>query len=286
MVGALNATFDILTFGAIIVLVVLGLAVIASMMGVFNFAQGEFILLGGYTVYLLNTWNIPTWAGMLVAPLVVGLIGVVLERLVVHRFYGAPMVGMLGTFAIGLMIREGVRGLMGGLQLHVPEPTPGSFLLGTWGFSKWRSIILVVTILVVAGSYWLLANTRVGLQVRSTLENPLLARASGITVRRIYTGTFAFGAALGGLAGALVVPVFGLNAELGVRFLIQGFLAIMLGGFGSFEGPIAGAAIVGVTSAALPWFITPVAADVLVFAMALLVLKVVPGGILSKGRLS
>ncbi len=284
MVGAINAAFDILTFGAIIVLVVIGLAVIASMMGVFNFAQGEFILLGAYIVYLLNTFGIPTWVGMIVAPFAVGAFGVVLERLVIRRFYGAPMVGMLGTFAIGLVIREVVRSLIGGLQLHAPEPLAGSFLIGVWGFSKWRCVIVLITILVVAGSYWLLMRTKLGLQVRVALENPSLARASGIVVRRIYAGTFAFGAGLGGLAGALIVPVFGLNAELGVRFLIQGFLAIMLGGFGSFAGPAAGAAVIGVGSAALPWFVTPVAADVLVFVIALLIMKVRPGGILSKGR--
>jgi branched-chain amino acid transport system permease protein len=105
-----------------------------------------------------------------------------------------------------------------------------------------------------------------------------LARASGISTNRVYAATFAFGAALAGLAGALVVPVFSLSADLGIRFLIQGFLAVMLGGVGSFEGSVVGAGVIGVMSAALPWAVAPVLADVLVFVIAVVLVRVWPRG--------
>ena len=275
------ALFEILSFGAIIVLVVLGLGVIASMMGIFNFAQGEFVLLGAYITYLAYTAGLPVWLGMAAAPIAVGALGFVLERLVVRRFYAAPIVAMLGTYALGLIIRESVRGLIGGLYLSVPEPVGGSINFGTLHFSAWRLIIVVITALVMLGSYLLLARTSFGLRIRASLENPALARASGISTNAIYAATFAFGAALAGLAGALIVPVFTLFADLGIRFLIQGFVAVMVGGVGSFAGPVAGASVIGTLSAALPWVIAPVVADVLVFVLAIIFIKFRPQGLVS-----
>jgi len=275
------ALFEILSFGAIVVLVVLGLGIIASMMGIFNFAQGEFVLLGAYVTYLVYSAGLPVWLGMLAAPFVVGVLGFVLERTIVRRFYAAPIVAMLGTYALGLIIREIVRGLIGGLYLSVPEPLGGSVNIGAMHFSTWRLVIILITALVMVGSYLLLSRTAFGLRIRASLENPALARASGISTNAIYGATFAFGAALAGLAGALIVPVFSLFADLGLRFLIQGFVAVMVGGVGSFAGPVAGAGVIGTLAAALPWIIQPVIADVLVFVLAIIFIKFRPQGLLS-----
>jgi len=138
----------------------------------------------------------------------------------------------------------------------------------------------------MVGSWLLLTRTRFGLQVRATLENPALARASGISTDKIYAATFSFGAALAGLAGGLMVPIYSLNADMGGPFLIKSFLAVMLGGAGGFEGSMAGAAFVGASSAALPWVIKPVVADVLVFVIAIAIVKFRPEGLLSRWRSS
>ena len=281
MANLVVAVFEILSFGAIVVLVVLGLGVIASMMGIFIFAQGEFVLLGAYVTYLAYSLGLPVWLGMVAAPFVVGALGFVLERLIVRRFYAAPIVAMLGTYALGLIIREVVRTLIGGLYRSVPEPIAGSLDVGTMHFSSWRLAIVIITALVMVGSYLLLAHTTFGLRIRASLENPSLARASGISTSAIYGATFAFGAALAGLAGALIVPVFSLFADLGIRFLIQGFVAVMVGGVGSFAGPVAGAGVIGTLSAALPWVISPVVADVLVFVLAIAFIKFRPQGLVS-----
>ena len=281
MANLVVAVFEILSFGAIVVLVVLGLGVIASMMGIFNFAQGEFVLLGAYVTYLAYSLGLPVWLGMVAAPFVVGALGFVLERLIVRRFYAAPIVAMHGTYALGLIIREVVRTLIGGLYRSVPEPIAGSLDVGTMHFSSWRLAIVIITALVMVGSYLLLAHTTFGLRIRASLENPSLARVSGISTSAIYGATFAFGAALAGLAGALIVPVFSLFADLGIRFLIQGFVAVMVGGVGSFAGPVAGAGVIGTLSAALPWVISPVVADVLVFVLAIAFIKFRPQGLVS-----
>jgi branched-chain amino acid transport system permease protein len=281
MANLVTAVFEILSFGSIVVLVVLGLGIIASMMGIFNFAQGEFVLLGAYVTFAVHAAGMPVWLGMIAAPFAVGGLGFVLERLIVRRFYAAPIVAMLGTYALGLIIREIVRGLIGGLYLSVPEPIGGSVDLGAMHFSSWRLAIILITALVLAGSYLLLARTAFGLRIRASLENPALARASGISTNAIYGVTFAFGAALAGLAGALIVPVFSLFADLGLRFLIQGFVAVMVGGVGSFAGPVAGAGVIGTLAAALPWVIPPVIADVLVFVLAIIFIKFRPQGLVS-----
>jgi len=229
----------------------------------------------------VHSAGLPVWLGMVAAPFVVGALGFVLERLIVRRFYAAPIVAMLGTYALGLIIREVVRTLIGGLYRSVPEPIAGSLDIGTMHFSSWRLAIVIITALVMTGSYVLLSHTTFGLRIRASLENPSLARASGISTSAIYGATFAFGAALAGLAGALIVPVFSLFADLGIRFLIQGFVAVMVGGVGSFAGPVAGAGVIGTLSAALPWVISPVVADVLVFVLAITFIKFRPQGLMS-----
>jgi len=276
--------FDILAYTAVFVIVVLGLGVIASMMGIFNFAHGEFLLLGAYSVFILNKQGVPPWLGIIVAPFIVALIGLFLERFAIRRFYATPVVAMLGTYAIGLVIREAVRTSLGGQFYSVTAPLDGSLVFGDLSISKWRSVVIVITLLVLFGCWLLFTKTGYGLRARAALENPMLARASGVAVNSVYSATFAFGAALAGLAGALLVPLYPLNADMGVTFLIKAFLAVMLGGVGGLQGSVAGSALVGSTSAALPWVIKPVVADVMVFVIAIVVVKFRPDGLLSKWR--
>lgn len=284
MLELVRFTFDILAFTAVMVLIVLGLGVIASMMGIFNFAHGELVLLGAYTVFLVNEAGLNIWWGILAAPIVVGVFGALLERTIIQRFYQAPIIAMLGTYAIGLIIREIVRGLLGGHYRSVPEPWPGSFMFAGMGFSIWRTFIISTTVAVIVGSWLFLARTSFGLRIRGSLENAMLARACGISTATLYTATFAFGAALAGLAGALIVPLYQLSADMGLRFLVQGFLSVMLGGLGSFEGPVLGAAAIGAMASGLPWAVPPVLADPLVFVIALIIVKLRPQGFIAGAR--
>jgi branched-chain amino acid transport system permease protein len=284
MDNAVKLVFDLLAFTSVMVLIVLGLGVIASMMGIFNFAHGEFVLLGAYTLFLFEESGLPSWAGILAAPIVVACIGLVLERVVVRRFYTAPIIAMLGTFAIGLVIRETVRGLLGGHYKSISEPLQGMITIAGLDFSLWRTVIIATTLLVIFASWLLLSRTRLGLKIRAALENPALARACGISTTRLYALTFAFGSALAGLAGALIVPLYQLSADIGIRFLVQAFLSVMLGGVGTFEGPVLGGAAVGVMASGLPWVVHPVLADPLVFVIALAIVKFRPQGFITHGR--
>lgn len=293
MDDVIKLVFDVAAFASIMVLVVSGLAVIASLMGIFNLGHGEFVLLGAYTVYLFREWGLPIWLGMMAAPFVVGAFGAVIERSVIRRLYTQPIIAMLATYAIGLIVREIVRGLIGGQYYAIEEPISGAFVVGGLSFSIWRTVIIVATLGVMAGAFIFLTKTPVGLQIRGALENPSLARASGISTTKLYALTFALGAALAGLAGGLMVPLFSLSADLGVRFLVQAFLSVMLGGVGSFEGPLVGAAMIGSMVPGFQWLreipgvsgaVSPVVAEVLVFVVALLIVKFRPNGLINSGR--
>ncbi len=293
MDDAIKLIFDVAAFASIMVLVVSGLAVIASLMGIFNLGHGEFVLLGAYTVFLFGRWGLPTWLGMLVAPVAVGLFGAAIERTVIRRLYAQPVIAMLATYAIGLIIREIVRGLIGGQYYAIAEPLPGAFEIGGVSFSIWRAVIIGATLTIMVLAWLFLTRSRTGLQIRGALENPALARASGVSTTKLYALTFALGAALAGLAGALVVPLFSLSADIGVRFLVQAFLSVMLGGIGTFEGPLLGAAIIGAMVPGFQWLreipgvanaVSPVFAEVLVFVTALAIVKFRPSGLIIAGR--
>ena len=290
----IKITFDILSFSCIMVLIVSGLAIIASLMGIFNFAHGEFVLLGAYTTYLFQEAGLPVWAGMLVAPFVVGIFGLFLEATIIRRFYNAAIVAMLATYAIGLIVREVVRPLIGGRFWKVTEPIPGLFEIGDQSFSIWRGVIIILTVIIMTGCYLFLAKSSYGLKIRGAMENPALARASGISTTRLYSFTFAFGAALAGLAGALMVPLYMLFADLGLRFLVMAFLSVMLGGVGTFEGPVLGSALIGALVPGYQWLrevpiivdvLSPIFSEVLVFVTAIIIVKFRPQGLIKRGRL-
>src|SRR5215467_11623249 len=284
MVDAIRFAFDILSFISVMVLVVLGLGIIASMMGIFNFAHGEFVLLGGFTMFMVVDAGHNAWWGITLAPIVVGGLGLVIERTFIRRFYAAPASAILGTYAIGLVIRETVRTFLGGQYKSVPEPWPDFVTIGAISLSAWRCLIIAVTIVIIGGSWIFLTKTSTGLKIRGALENPMLARVCGISTARMYALTFAFGSALAGLAGALIVPLYQLSADMGLRFLVQSFLSVMLGGVGTFEGPVLGAIVVGALVAGLPWLVPPVLADPVALVIALLIVKARHQGLISKGR--
>jgi|TARA_Y100000590_G_scaffold419244_1_gene520828 branched-chain amino acid transport system permease protein len=290
----IKLVFDILSFSCIMVLVVGGLAIIASLMGIFNFAHGEFVLLGAYTVFVFRETGLPVWSGMIAAPLVVGAFGLFLEVTIIRRFYKEGIAAMLATYAIAVIIRETVRGLIGGRFLKIEEPIPGQFQMGDMNFSIWRAVIIILTILIMLACYLFLTRTNYGLKIRGAMENPSLARACGISTTQLYSYTFVFGSALAGLAGALIVPLYALFAELGLRFLVMAFLSVMLGGIGTFEGPVLGSAMIGAMVPGYQWLreipfivdiLSPVFAEILVFVTAIILVAFRPQGLFHKSRL-
>lgn len=267
---------------SVLVLLVLGMAVIVGMMRVINMAQGEFVLLGAVTAFVVHDLTGSTLLGMVAAPLVVGVIGGVLERTVIRRYYGNPAGALLLTFAIGFFIREVVRSQMETQSTTVPAPVPGYLTVGGANLEIWRLIIIVVTVVVVAGCWLALTRTSIGLKVRATLDNPELAAATGISINAMYTGTFAFGSALAGLAGGLIVPVQTLYPDLGLNALTPMFISVFIGGLGSLFGPLLGGVLIGVPQYGLALVISGVLAQVVVLAAAIVFMRLRPLGLFGK----
>ena len=166
--------------------------------------------------------------------------------------------------------------------------------MGDMNFSIWRAVIIILTILIMLACYLFLTRTNYGLKIRGAMENPSLARACGISTTQLYSYTFVFGSALAGLAGALIVPLYALFAELGLRFLVMAFLSVMLGGIGTFEGPVLGSAMIGAMVPGYQWLreipfivdiLSPVFAEILVFVTAIILVAFRPQGLFHKSRL-
>lgn len=279
---AIRAIFDVTDSTSVLVLLVLGMAVIVGMMRVFNLCQGELVLLGAVVAYLAHSWSGSTALGILLAPLVVGLFGAGLERSVVRRFYANPPGALLATFAVGFLIRAVVLSRMTTQGRLVPAPFGGSVKVGAAYIETWRLVITAVALCAVAATYLAFTRTSLGLSVRATLDNADLAAASGISTAAMYTGTYAFGAALAGLAGAMIVPLQTLYPDLGLDHLVPMFLAVMIGGLGTLQGPLLGAVAVGVPTALFPNWISSVYVQVLVIFAAIVFMRMRPAGLISR----
>lgn len=277
----IRTIFDVTSETSILVLLVLGMAVIVGMMRVFNLCQGELVLLGAVVAYLTHSWFGSVLVGILLAPILVGAFGAALERTVVRRFYTNPAGALLATFAVGVLIRAIVLARMSTQGAPVPAPVGGTVPVGPADVESWRLVIIAVVIAAVAATYVAFTRTSIGLKIRGTLDNTELAAACGISTSAMYTGTYAFGSALAGLAGAMIVPLQTLYPNLGFDQLVPMFIAVMVGGLGSLQGPLLGAVAIGVPTALLPTWISAVFSQVLVIFAAIVFMRLRPGGLIS-----
>jgi branched-chain amino acid transport system permease protein len=270
---------DTLSSVSVLVVVVLGMAVIVSMMGIFNLAHGQFVLLGavGYLFFERRLG-----AGFLAIALAVmgaAAVGAVVEVAVIRRLLARPIAAVLATFGIGLVISELVRLAIGNAAQGVAAPIAGTVTLGSYQAEAWRLWIVALAIFAVAATFFLIERTELGLRMRATLMDPALARASGVRARRVYTCTFALGTALAAFAGALLAPLTSVFPELGVSYLVLSFLAVMVGGPGTFIGPVIGAVLLGTALSILERGVSPTYAQVLVVVGAVVFMRIRPHGI-------
>lgn len=272
--------FDVLSGTSILVLLTSGLAIIAGMMRIFNLAHGEFVLLGAIISYAVYEQGWPLWLGIPLSILGLFVFGVILERTVIRHLYERPMDAILVTWAIAIMIRGFVTlGLGGASGQNVPYPVGGSIDMGGTGISIWRLIIIGATILVIALLILLIRYTPAGLQVRASLANVELARLSGIRTGRVFALTFGLGSALAGLTGALIVPLASLSPTLGVSYLINSFMSLMVGGLGSIGAATTGAILIGGADGFLAFLIGPSFSGALVLFFAVVLMRFRPNGI-------
>ncbi|SEG74192.1 amino acid/amide ABC transporter membrane protein 1, HAAT family [Thermomonospora echinospora] len=277
--------FNGLVSGAFYALLALGLAVIFGMLGVVNFAHGAFYMLGAFGAFvLLDSFGIGFWAALLIVPVLLGLAGVVLERLFIRRLAALdPLYNFLLTFGLALILQDVVRSRYGvqSQQYGRPGLLDGSLNLGLFEYPAYQVFVLALSALV-CGLVWLaLTRTKVGMIVRASTEKPELTRALGIDVARWVTPVFGFGIALAGLAGVLAAPMRAINPLMGADLIIVVFAVVVIGGLGSVFGSVAAGFLIGLISA-LGNLYVPALSQTLVFILMAAVLLWRPAGLFGR----
>lgn len=271
-----------LTAIASLVLISIGLAVIFGMMRIVNLAHGEFLMLGGYTAILSVKQGISIWIAMLViAPIVVGVIGVILERCIIRFLYGRMIDTMLATWGLSLFFVGLMTMIFGNTVEGISAPL-GSLKIGAYNISWYDIFLIVMAIVVIAAGYFLLRKTKLGLIARGTMQNASMASALGVSPPKVYAVTFGVGAALSGLAGALIAPISGVVPTMGVAYVAKAFITVISGGAAILTGTSIASGLLGGINTVSTFLTTPVIGEVALLAAAIILLRLLPQGITGK----
>jgi branched-chain amino acid transport system permease protein len=277
MLGLVNGSFY--------ALLSLGLAVIFGLLGVVNFAHGAFYMLGAFAAYVgLQLWGVNYWWALILAPLAVGALGILIERLFLRHLYRLdPLYGLLLTFGIALIAEGAMRGVFGasGNSYPVPPLLQGGFNLGFMVLPIYRAWVVIAS-LVVCGLTWLLIEkTRLGARLRAATENARLVQAFGINVPLLVMSTYGAGVALAALAGVLAAPVIQVSPLMGSSLVIVVFAVVVIGGMGSIIGAIVSGLVLGLIEG-LTKVVYPEASNIVVFVIMAVVLIWRPTGLFGR----
>jgi branched-subunit amino acid ABC-type transport system permease component len=285
---ALIVGLDIVSGIASLVLICAGLAVIFGMMKVINLAHGEFLMLGAYVTVLSVANGVNIWLAMLViAPVAVGLFGVVVERCLIQFLYGRLVDTMLATWGLSLVIVGATTMAFGNTITGVASPL-GSFQIGAYSSSLYTPFLAVMAALLMAAIWAVMRFTRWGMVARATMQNPEMAATLGVNPKLVYMATFGAGAAMSGLAGALLAPISGVVPTMGAAYIAKAFITVVGGGASILSGVISASGLFGAINQIAAFLTTPVFGEVILFIAAIALIRVLPQGISGrffKGRI-
>ena len=279
--------FTGLVLGMIFVLLAIGLSLIFGLLTVVNFAHGPLYMLGAYFGVFVYGVTKNFWLSLIVAPLMVGTVGLLIERFLIRRLYGrSPDDPLLLTFGLSLIIVEAVRIIWGkiGLTIDPPRALGTAVNLGFMNFPAYRLFVIAVTVAVLVAIWLFLERTNVGLIIRAGSRDPLMVHALGIDLSRIWLLVFGIGTGLAGLAGILAGPMRGVYAEMGVTMVIESFVVIVVGGMGSLVGAVVAGLLMGQVVGLTTYF-APALAEIMVFVAMAVVLLVRPSGLFGEAGL-
>jgi branched-chain amino acid transport system permease protein len=273
--------------GSFYAMLSLGLAVIFGLLGIVNFAHGALYMIGAYVAWLaMEKFGINFWGALVLAPVVVGALGALVERTLLRRLYRIdPIYGLLLTFGLAL-IAEGVfRDQFGvsGQQYAVPEALQGATNLGFMILPNYRGFVVFASLLVCLTTWWTIERTRLGSYLRAGTENPTLVQAFGVNVPMMVMLTYAAGAGLAALAGVLAAPVIQITPLMGSNLIIVVFAVVVIGGMGSILGSILTGLALGLIEGLTKVFY-PEASNIVVFVIMAIVLMIRPAGLFGREK--
>jgi len=271
--------------GAFYALLSLGLSIIFGLLNIINFTHGAQYMMGAFVAYFLLQWaGLGYWWALLVAPVVVGITGIVLERTMLKRLYRLDhLYGLLLTFGFALIIQGLFRHEYGssGLPYAIPPELAGGRSLGFMFLPNYRAWVIVFSLAVCLATWYVIERTRLGSYLRAATENPALVQAFGINVPRMITLTYGFGVGLAALAGVLAAPIYQVNPLMGADLIIVVFAVVVIGGLGSIMGSIVTGFALGVVEGFTKVFY-PEASNTVIFVIMALVLLVRPAGLFGR----
>jgi branched-chain amino acid transport system permease protein len=277
LIGLINGSFY--------ALLSLGLAVIFGMLNIINFTHGAQYMLGAFFAYiLLQTTGIGYWPALILAPIVVGILGMIIERTMLQRLYKLDhLYGLLLTFGLALIIEGVVRNYYGsaGLPYTVPDSLRGGQNLGFMFLPNYRAWVIVASLTVCLGTWFVIERTRLGAYLRAATENPNLVRAFGVNVPRMITLTYGFGVALAAFAGVMAAPIYNVSPQMGSELIIVVFAVVVIGGMGSIMGAVVTGFGLGVIEGLTKVFF-PEASNTVIFVIMAIVLLVRPAGLFGR----
>jgi branched-chain amino acid transport system permease protein len=272
--------------GSFYALLSLGLAVIFGMLNIINFAHGAQYMMGAFAAFLLLQYlNVGYWAALILAPIIVGITGVIVERVFLQWLYKLDhLYGLLLTFGLALIIEGVFRHQYGssGLPYRMPDSLTGGRNLGFMFLPNYRAWVVVFSLFICFGTWFVIERTRLGAYLRAATENPTLVRAFGINVPRMITLTYGFGVGLAALAGVMAAPIYNVSPQMGADLIIVVFAVVVIGGMGSIMGAILTGFGLGVIEGLTKVFF-PEASNTVIFVIMAIVLLIRPAGLFGRG---
>ena len=273
--------------GSFYAMLSLGLAVIFGLLGIVNFAHGALYMIGAYVAWLaMDQFGIGFWWALILAPLVVGALGVIVERTLLQRLYKVdPIYGLLLTFGLALIAEGLFREKFGvsGQQYAVPELLQGATNLGFMILPNYRGFVVFASLVVCLATWFIIERTRLGSYLRAGTENPALVQAFGVNVPVMVMLTYGAGAGLAALAGVLAAPVIQITPLMGSNLIIVVFAVVVIGGMGSILGSILTGLALGLIEGLTKVFY-PEASSIVVFVIMAIVLMIRPAGLFGKEK--
>ncbi len=268
-----------LVFGAALGLLALGLTVIFGLLGVMNFAHGELFMMGAYAGVAVIGLTGSFWIALVAAPLIVGVIAAVTEAATLRPLYRRePLYGLILTFGLALVFREGIRQIFGGDMRRIMPPFTGSTPLLGMTYPNYRLFLLAASSVILLAIWLFFTKTRAGIIVRAAVQDAEMLDGLGVNVRRVFTLTFAGSAALAALAGMLLAPVFTVYPYMGTEMILLAFIVVILGGMGSMGGSVVAAFAIGFAQSLFSLWMNPQRVAIAIFGIMLVVLIVRPRG--------
>ena len=278
LIGLINGSFY--------ALLSLGLAVIFGMLNIINFTHGAQYMLGAFTAFfLLQYAGLGYWWAIVIAPIIVGATGIIIERLFLQWLYKLDhLYGLLLTFGLALIIEGTFRNFFGssGLPYSVPPELQGGQNLGFMFLPNYRAWVVVFSLAVCLTTWFVIERTKLGAYLRAATENPTLVRAFGINVPRMITLTYGFGVALAALAGVMAAPIYNVSPQMGANLIIVVFAVVVIGGMGSIMGAIVTGFGLGIIEGLTKVFF-PEASNTVIFIIMAIVLLIRPAGLFGRG---